>query len=319
MGATRHGDYIMADIQYYPSIEQFRNVIKSVKDYCRKNEAPLPELLFNGTVKLHGTNAGIVLQNGEYTYLSHKRVITIDDDNYGFTSWMQDRAALLPIEEGHTLYGEFCGQGIQKGVAISELPKMFVAFGYKDAEGNWKNIHGFSPEANSMNMWSINQFPKYGIHIDFANPEASIEKLTQITEEVEHECPVGKYFGVSGVGEGVVWTCMSIPELRFKVKGEKHSSSKVKVLAAVDIERVNSLKALVDSILTENRMLQMYDEMTAEYGEFGNEKLGEFLKRCISDCIKEESDTISASGFELKDFTKKAPDVAKSWFFAHNR
>ncbi len=305
----------MADVQYYPSIEQFRNVVKSVRDYCRKNETPLPELTFNGTVKLHGTNAGIVLQNGEYTYLSHKRVICVGDDNHGFAAWMQDRVKHLPIEEGHTLYGEFCGQGIQKGVAISELPKMFVAFGYKDAEGNWKNIHGFSPEANSMNMWSINQFPKYGIHIDFSNPEASIEKLTQITEEVERECPVGKYFGVSGVGEGVVWTCMSIPELRFKVKGEKHSSSKVKVLASVDIERVNSLKALVDSVLSENRMQQMYDEMVAEYGEFGNEKLGEFLKRCISDCIKEESDTISASGFEIKDFTKKAPDVAKAWFF----
>lgn len=305
----------MCDIQYYPSIEQFRNVVKSVRDYCRKNETPLPELTFNGTVKLHGTNAGVSLKGGEFVYLSHKRVICVGDDNYGFAAWMQDRVALLPIEEGCTLYGEFCGQGIQKGVAISELPKMFVAFGYKDAEGNWKNIHGFSPEANSMNMWSINQFPKYGIHIDFSNPEASIEKLTQITEEVERECPVGKYFGVSGVGEGVVWTCMSIPELRFKVKGEKHSSSKVKVLASVDIERVNSLKALVDSVLSENRMQQMYDEMVAEYGEFGNEKLGEFLKRCISDCIKEESDTISASGFEIKDFTKKAPDVAKAWFF----
>ena len=93
----------MTDIQYYPSIEQFRNVIKSVRDYCRKNETPLPELLFNGTVKLHGTNAGIVLQNGEYTYLSHKRVICVGDDNYGFAAWMQDRVALLPIEEGCTL------------------------------------------------------------------------------------------------------------------------------------------------------------------------------------------------------------------------
>ena len=310
-----HGDETM----FYPSIEQFKNCVKSVRDYARKTETPLPKLSFTGTVKLHGTNAGIALHNGEHTFLSHKRVICVGDDNYGFSAWATERLGHLPIENGATIYGEFCGSGIQKGVAISTLPKMFIAFGYKDAEGNWLDVPNFTEEANGLGLWGIKQFANFHIDIDFSCPELAINVLTKITEDVEQECPVGKYFGVSGIGEGVVWVCDTIPGLRFKVKGEKHSSSNVKVLVPVDVERIASLNELVQSILSENRMRQMYDEMIAEYGEFGNEKLGEFLKRCITDCIKEESDTILSSGFEIKDFSKKAPDVAKAWFFAHNK
>lgn len=57
----------------YPSIDQFRNVVRIVKtnhDYQGKDEvtgeviyshdSPYPTMSFKGTVKLHGTNAGIV-------------------------------------------------------------------------------------------------------------------------------------------------------------------------------------------------------------------------------------------------------------------
>lgn len=309
----------MTEPLFYPSIEQFKNVVKSVRDYSRKTESPLPTLRFSGTVKLHGTNAAVRLLNGKYEYMSRARIITPEDDNYGFAAWADGCKEHLPVEEGHILYGEWCGSGIQKGVAISQLPKMFVIFGYRSVDGKWKEPLACNAMSNKHNIWNIRQFPTFGIHIDFSCPEMFVAKLTEITEAVEQECPVGKYFGVSGVGEGVVWTCATIPDLMFKVKGEKHSSSKVKVLASVDTERLSSLNELVESVLSENRMQQMYDEMVAEYSDFGNEKLGEFLKRCISDCIKEESDTITANGFEIKEFTKKAPDVAKSWFFSHNR
>ena len=62
----------MSKMIKFPSIEQFRNVIRHVKSkaqFVGKDEngdpvydqsIPLPTLQFCGTVKLHGTNAGIV-------------------------------------------------------------------------------------------------------------------------------------------------------------------------------------------------------------------------------------------------------------------
>jgi len=61
----------------YPSIEQFRNIIRKVKektDYVGKDTngdniylhtKDYPILEFKGTVKLHGTNAGIVKYKDE--------------------------------------------------------------------------------------------------------------------------------------------------------------------------------------------------------------------------------------------------------------
>ena len=74
----------------YPSIEQFRNVIRTVKerhDYQGKSEngepiyqhvSPYPVIKFTGTVKLHGTNAGIVLcKDGTMSFQSRERQLTL--------------------------------------------------------------------------------------------------------------------------------------------------------------------------------------------------------------------------------------------------
>lgn len=68
----------------FPSIEQFRQVVSSVKrsdDYNNK-DSDNTTLTFQGTVKLHGTNAGIVLDDqGNYYAQSRNNVLSIDKDN----------------------------------------------------------------------------------------------------------------------------------------------------------------------------------------------------------------------------------------------
>ena len=69
----------------YPSIEQFRNVIRTVKerhDFNGKDEygkaiyqhdSNYPTLKFIGTVKLHGTNSAVVkYSDGRIEYQSRK-------------------------------------------------------------------------------------------------------------------------------------------------------------------------------------------------------------------------------------------------------
>lgn len=67
------------------------------------------------TEKLDGTNACIVAQDGKVTAQSRKRIITPDDDNYGFARWVYDNAGALLDTLGYGYhYGEWYGEGIQK-------------------------------------------------------------------------------------------------------------------------------------------------------------------------------------------------------------
>ena len=135
-----------------PSIGQFRNAVREVRERCKYEDISLPKLRFMGTIKLHGTNAGIAYRNGDISYQSKNRVIKIGDDHAGFAAhmnkheksvgWLIDEVKSifsLTEQDEFTIYGEWCGEGIQKGVGITGLPKMFVIFALK-INGVWKTI-----------------------------------------------------------------------------------------------------------------------------------------------------------------------------------
>ena len=140
--------------------------------------------------------------------------------------------------------------------------------------------------------------------------------MINITEGVEAECPVAKYFGVSGIGEGVVWhTSFNNNTLLFKVKGEKYSSSKVKKLAAVDVEVIKNIQLLVDSIVTENRLtqgIQVLSEQGVNVSD--NKATKEFINWIRNDVIKEETDTILASGLDFNKVMNSVSSKAGRWF-----
>jgi hypothetical protein len=165
-----------------------------------------------------------------------------------------------------SIYGEFAGGNIQKGVGITNLPKSFFIFGVKvspfpiEGEDKPRTAYwvDYTDLGNSeVRIYNIDDFPTYSLEIDFNYPELVQNKLSELTLAVEEECPVAKAFGFSGVGEGIVWSCEYKGVVhRFKVKGERHSSSKVKTLASVDVEKINSIKEFVDYAVTESRFSQ---------------------------------------------------------------
>ncbi len=67
------------------------------------------------TEKLDGTNACIIKERGEIVGVqSRKRLITPEDDNYGFAKWVHTNKAILEeLPDGYN-YGEWFGEGIQK-------------------------------------------------------------------------------------------------------------------------------------------------------------------------------------------------------------
>ena len=79
------------------------------------------------TEKINGTNACIVISDGEILGAqSRNRIITPDDDNYGFAQWVQDNnSELLSLGDGYH-YGEWAGLGIQKNPHMLDSKRFFL-------------------------------------------------------------------------------------------------------------------------------------------------------------------------------------------------
>lgn len=84
------------------------------------------------TEKIDGTNACVVVSDAPtfderiVTAQSRNRIITPDDDNYGFARWVKDNEATLRQLGPGYHYGEWWGQGIQRGYGLTE--KRFSLF-----------------------------------------------------------------------------------------------------------------------------------------------------------------------------------------------
>ena len=226
----------------FPSIEQYRNIVKDIQHraaYVGKDENgnPIydrtlekPTLKFTGTVKMHGTNAGVTYNKAtnKISAQSRNNRITPQKDNAGFAFFVKSKKEvfdeifrgiaigldILGLDYDYlTLFGEWCGKGIQKGVALNELERMFVVFDAKFStineddklEGRWMDpvfvsqiIKNYGESAPASIFHSMH-FKTYHMTIDFNHPELSQNQLGELTEEVEKECPVASKMGVQGI------------------------------------------------------------------------------------------------------------------------
>lgn len=345
-----------------PKIPQFRQVVRDIKSSAQfvgldddnnpifDGNAKLPTVPFLGTVKLHGTNASIVLTPGDEIYAQSKtQVITVEKDNAGFAQFVSAneeslRNMMLGIRDDLvnnktmyklpnefysssyiTVYGEWCGQGIQKGTVISELDKMFIIFGCKitPPEFEGQQLHSYwiqdgvqfiRPDRHAnLNVHNIHDFQVFALDIDFNEPEAFTQELERLTLQVEKECPVAKMFGKSGIGEGIVWTGWYKDNIyRFKVKGEKHSNTKVKKLVTVDPEKLNSMKQFVEYACTQNRYEQAISEVVGDE-ELEMKHIGNLIRWVQNDIINEENDVLTESGLTHKDVASRIAQQIKTW------
>lgn len=334
----------------FPSIEQFRKVVKTVNEKSAFTgldnlgnptfdfNKPKPTIKFTQTVKIHGTNAGIGLtKDGEFFQQSRNRLISVENDNSGFSNWCEDsiRKPYLvrflsdvlwdttklykgnPVVQA-VLFGEFAGQGIMKSVAVSEIEKSFFAFSlyYLHEDGNvtkTTNIKDF--KAESLDLYNIFMFDNKTVDIDFNNTEETTNKIIEDTLSVEDCCPVGKYFGIEGVGEGVV-LLSECGNYIFKSKGEKHSVSKVKTLSPAETYNLTNIENFVSDVLTENRLKQGIDYLKEMGLDVDNTSTGEYIKWCQADVLKEEGDIIESKSLDIKKVNGVIAKKAKSYLFS---
>ena len=216
----------------------------------------------------------------EIWYQSRERILSYESDNAGFyvmceaqkDVWKQIYQHIndtLNIDHDYCyINGEFCCSNIQSTVALNKIKeKKFGIFGicFTKIENKLitRTIDGIVQEPaleeivvpievdavqfheyiNDLlsNVFVIDYIvPPVLIDIDFREPHAVQNKLLELALEVENECPVGKYFGVIGVGEGIVFSTKEVNIGRFKVKGEKYQSTKVKELRELTEAEITS-------------------------------------------------------------------------------
>ena len=112
----------------WTSIELLHNVKRELD---ARNQAF--KITYRAKVKLHGTNAGVqITPRGEVAAQKRTEIITSEADNAGFAAWVEKNVNYFSQLKGDshiTIFGEWCGSGIQRGVAISQLErKVFAVF-----------------------------------------------------------------------------------------------------------------------------------------------------------------------------------------------
>jgi hypothetical protein len=340
----------MKEFIRFPDIQQFREIVKKVKNqtwYQGKDDddniiydrsIPLPVLEAEASVKLHGSNAGVCFNEIDGLWnQSRTSIISVDNDNAGFSFFVESKKEVFErlfkqvIEKYNidatknsiAIFGEWCGKGIQKKVAICELDKMFVIFGLKirpfdeKRKSYWLEEDFLKSEENRI--FNINDFPKFKMEIDFGDFGGSKERIYKLVDEVEKECPFAKQFNVSGIGEGVVFKIKNgTSRMLFKAKGDKHSGkSGPKVPKKVDNEKIQKINELAMVVLPAWRLEQMYNETfdILNGGEADVKGTGNFLKNVIKDVHKEEIETFVEFGIEPKEANSTISKIAREWFF----
>lgn len=337
----------VVEMQPWPSIELLYNLRRNLEIV---GEAP--KITYRAKIKLDGTNAGVqIFSDGRIAVQSRSQIITPKNDNAGFANWVsqnQDYFAKLaaptppptapPLTKGShaTIFGEWCGQGIQNRTAISKIDrKIFAVFAIQfggvkteipSLEIRPEKIAEFLPQHPDIFV-----LPYYGeaIVLDFGNPEqlqAMAQLLNQEIEKVETVDPwVKETFGIEGLGEGLVFypesddqaERLSYTEMLFKAKGEKHATVKTKEPVQIKPEVAKNVEDFVNLVVTDPRLEQGITQACA--GEFDVTKIGAFLQWFNADVQKESLAELEAAGLTWKDVNKAVMNAAKKWYLSQNK
>jgi len=329
----------------YPSIEQFRHVIRNVQrqaQYVGNDEdcdpiydhlKPLPVLDYQGTVKLHGTNFGVIRDKttGETWFQSREQIITPERDNAGAARFFSDKNldSIFDKIPGNivAIFAEWVGFGVQSKVAVSQISKRAVIFDIKIIdEDRWLSAEEVSKISDPDNaIYNVYDYGVFNVQIDFNKPEEINNQLVKITTEIADCCPVGKAFGVNDLGEGAVWRCITpgyeSSKFWMKIKDERHAGSKVTALKEVDSEKITRLKEIAEKITPAWRLDQMLEKCcNLNNGGFIDLKqIGEFFKLVNQDICKEDMDILTDAGIEFKDVVKYVTQISKNYYLTKEK
>ena len=113
----------------WSSIELFHNCVRTF-DHLAALGRPRPVVEYRAKVKLHGTNCAVQVSPGAVVAQSRTQLLSPEADYKGFAAWVhRHRAYFQTLARDIVVFGEWCGPGVEKGMAISAAKtKLFAVF-----------------------------------------------------------------------------------------------------------------------------------------------------------------------------------------------
>lgn len=313
------------------SIELLHNLVQTL-GHLNGLGQPFPVVEYRAKVKLHGTNCAVQITDGGVFAQSRTALLAPGSDYKGFAGWVAaNRDYFAGLSTGLVVFGEWCGPGVEKGMAISQArTKLFVVFAVRRADGTIvhhpEQIRALVPAASAPAELHVLPWEGPGITIAFgdrARLEEVAAELNARVALVEREDPwVKSALGISGLGEGLVFYPVSVdgaapaPErleqLMFKAKGEKHRTAGTKTAVQVDPSVVASVQEFVALMVTEARLRQGLTEACG--GARDPKATRAFLEWVAADVRKESVAELAASGLTWGDVDKAVQTRAREWF-----
>lgn len=350
----------------WPEIEAFHHIRKCLRidpgEWWRTKEmlSGTSTVTYRAKIKLHGTNAAVqVHQDGTIICQSRENIITPEKDNAGFARWVNGKE-MRPLwfggDHDFILYGEWCGPGVQKGVALSEIPrKVFAVFAARLlTEGDALVVEPNELEALVGGITDVYVLPWYrqpgsshfyeSLSINWKRTDKELSQdiacVNEWVASVEENDPwVFDTFGIKGTGEGLVFYPSSTPHLGwehfqnlcFKAKGEKHKNIATAKPAQVSAEAAASVDEFIKLVLTDARLEQGARAILGEHKhedslkclfcttgvlQFDMKNTGKFVQWVTADVQKEAQDELEASGLNWEQVIKSLGNKARAWYLA---
>ena len=308
-------------IQTFGKIRRARDMMKFAARRGIKSAS------FTGTVKLHGSNAGIRFERDSQRGVPQSRRQVLADGlglaGFGvFANLPAVQAEMgrlaeavlwaFPKHDAVTFYGEWCGGNVQKGVALNQLPKQWVVYDYTVTIGSQGEDtrhlpfgSRFSADLSAIGLRSIVEAPKAHVDVDFTDAE-SLRQFKAFVEDITFdwtaECPWGKINGVTGLGEGAVWTAdgelYHHRDMRFKSKGEAFTGRNHKVRIKKDegpiAAHMIEMTEFLQQVAHPRRLEQMVFEVTdGSPDDLEMRHIGAAIKWLLKDVRDEDAEALA--------------------------
>ena len=294
----------------FPSIESFAHIFRDI----------VGGLEVRPKIKLHGTNGGIWIKDGEVIAQSRNNLL-INSDNAGFAAFVKSQEKLWAkvSQVECVIFGEWAGPGIQSIDAVTKIPKrqFFIFACYMPDVNHIVTDPEVLKEIIGVDLQDVRVLPWAGqaVKIDYTNAGVFSETANAIVEEIGEMDPyIKETFGVEGPGEGLVY----MPEHgcnmeffcrnTFKAKTEAHRVKRSSKAVTVKIDIPKDVVDFAKMFVTEARCQQGLIEGCG--GDRSPQRTGEFINWMCADIYKESKVELEAMGYEWGKLAKFViPDI----------
>ncbi|KAF4628855.1 hypothetical protein G7Y89_g9297 [Cudoniella acicularis] len=324
-------------VEKYKKSKEF----ESLEEKIEFHSAVIPLV---GTVKLHGAHADIVIDRNDDIVLQSRNMVglTMEKDVYDIAKTLvplekrlkalkkryRERFRTLnpdvEIDEEYPtiIAGEWIGPGVQKNVAISKIADRHFVILSVSINNAWLPDELYANiDLEAAGIYNISRGGFYHEELDLKNIAKSTEILQNHTLEVEKECPFAKTFGISGIGEGIVWKMAhplgSDARYWFKTKGPLHAVTMTEKLKKDTSGKKNKLakaNEFAQAVVTKNRLQQGWDYMSEMRIRRDMKGIAVYIKWMWEDVNAEEKEEMERLEVDKDILQKKVVWLSKEWY-----